>query len=402
MPANAPRVLIVVNVEWFFLSHRVPIALGLQRAGLDVEVAASVEHGRDTEIEAHGLRFTRLDLNRASMNPLRELASIWGLYRLYRSKRPDVVHHVAVKPVLYGSLAARLAGVPSIVNAIPGFGYLFSGSGLKQRLAIAAYWLCCRARRVHLIFQNPDDRDLFIEAGVTTRGQTTLIKGSGVDVDVFKALPEPSGTPVVLMASRLLWDKGVGDLVEASRLLKARGESCRVVLAGEPDPANPRSVPEAQLRAWQDEGLIEWWGQRRDMADVLAQASMVVLPSYYREGVPKVLLEACAAGRPIITTDIPGCREVVRHDENGLLIPPRQPEALVGAIAKLLADPARRARLGAAGRRRAVEEFSEAAVVGATLHLYRELLGARWPEGRDASVALSAGTRPARETNTIA
>jgi glycosyltransferase involved in cell wall biosynthesis len=385
---SPPRVLVVVNVEWFFLSHRLPIALGLKRAGCDVEVAAGVEQGLDGEIERQGLPFTRLALRRASMNPLHDLMLLFRLYRLYREKRPDVVHHVAIKPVLYGSLAARLARVPAIVNAVPGLGFLFSeGTGLraiKSRLAMLAYRVSCRGRHVRLIFQNPEDRDSFIAAGVTVPERTVLIRGSGVNVERFQPSPEPEsesgGPPIVLMASRMLWDKGVAELVEAGRLLRAAGgQSFRIVLAGDPDVANPRSVPAAQLEAWQAEGAIEWWGHQRDMPAVMRQAALVVFPSFYREGVPKVLLEACAAGRAIVTTDLPGCREVVKHGENGLLVPPRDVRALADAIAALLADPARRARMGRAGRVRAVEEFSEASVVDATLRLYREILGSRWP-----------------------
>jgi glycosyltransferase involved in cell wall biosynthesis len=377
-PASRPRVLIVVNVEWFFLSHRLPIALGLQRAGCDVEVAASVEQGRQGEIEAHGFRFTRLELTRGSTNPLRELVFIWSLYRLYRARQPDVVHHVAVKPVLYGSLAARLARLPAVVNAVPGLGYLFSGAGLRRGLATAAYRICCRGPRNHFIFQNPEDREALLAAGVATRGQAVLIRGSGVDIETFQPTPEPDGPPVVLMASRMLWDKGVAELIEAARLLRARGRSCRIVLAGGPDPENPRTVTTDELRAWEREGLIEWWGHQEDMVPVFQRASFVVLPSY-REGTPKVLLEACASGRAIITTDVPGCREVVRHGENGLLVPPRDANALAAAIEQLAEDPARRQRMGQAGRAMAVAHFSDTAVVEATLRLYRDLLGPRWP-----------------------
>lgn len=366
-----------MNVEWFFLSHRLPIALGLQRAGCDVEVAASVEQDRQGEIEAHGFRFTRLTLSRGSTNPLRELVIIWRLYRLYRAKRPDVVHHVAVKPVLYGSLAARFAGIPAVVNAVPGLGYLFSG-GVRRRLATAAYRICCRGPRSHFIFQNPEDRDALLAAGVATRGQTVLIRGSGVDIERFQPTPEPDGPPVVLMASRMLWDKGVAELIEAARLLRARGQSCRIVLAGGPDPENPRTVTADELRGWEREGLIEWWGHQDDMVPVFQRASFVVLPSY-REGAPKVLLEACASGRAIITTDVPGCREVVRHGENGLLVPPRDASALAIAIEELATDPERRRRMGQAGRAMAVAQFSDTAVVDATLRLYRDLLGPRWP-----------------------
>lgn len=378
-PGNRrPRVLIVVNVEWFFLSHRLPIALGLKHAGCDVEVAASVEQDRGRDIEAHGFPFTRLELTRGSTNPLLELATLWRLYRLYREKRPDIVHHVAVKPVLYGSLAARFARVPAVVNAVPGLGYLFSGHGLKRRLATLAYRVCCSSSRNHFIFQNPEDRDSLIAAGVATLDQTVLIRGSGVDIEKFRPSPEPAGPPVVLLPSRMLWDKGVAELIEAARLLRTRGRGYRIVMAGGPDPQNPRTVKPEELRAWENEGLIEWWDHQHDMASVFQRSTFVVLPSY-REGVPKALLEACASGRAIVTTDVPGCREVVRHGENGLLVPARDSRALAGAIEELASNPARRQQMGQAGRARAEAEFSEACVVEATLDLYRDILGPRWP-----------------------
>jgi glycosyltransferase involved in cell wall biosynthesis len=379
-----PRVLIVVNVEWFFLSHRLPIALGLKRAGCDVEVAASVEQDRGGDIEAHGFPFTRLALTRGSTNPLHELATIWRLYRLYREKRPDVVHHVAVKPVLYGSLAARFARLPAVVNAVSGLGYLFSGAGLRRHLATLAYRVCCLSRRNHFIFQNPEDRDGFIAAGVATPEQTVLIRGSGVDIEKFRPSPEPEGPPVVLMPARMLWDKGVAELIDAARLLRDRGRACRIILAGAPDLHNPRTVKPEELRGWEREGLIEWWDHQHDMASVFQRSTFVVLPSY-REGVPKALLEACAAGRAIVTTDVPGCREVVRHGENGLLVPARDSRALADAIDELASNPARRDLMGQAGRAMAVAQFSETAVVDATLRLYRDILGPRWPVTADTS-----------------
>jgi glycosyltransferase involved in cell wall biosynthesis len=376
--SRRPRVLIVVNVEWFFLSHRLPIALGLKRAGCEVEVAASVEQDRGRDIEAHGFPFTELALSRGSTNPLRELLIIWKLYRLYREKRPDVVHHVAVKPVLYGSLAARLARLPAVVNAVPGLGYLFSGARLRRGLAKAAYQLCCRSRRNHFIFQNPEDRDSFLKAGVATPEQSVLIRGSGVDIEKFRPSPEPAGPPVVLMASRMLWDKGIAELIEAARVLRGRGRAYRIVLAGAPDLQNPRTVKPEELRGWENEGLIEWWDHQHDMAAVFQRSTFVVLPSY-REGVPKVLLEACASGRAIVTTDVPGCREVVRHGENGLLVPARDGRALADAIDELGSNPGRRQLMAQAGRAMAIAHFSEAAVVDATLDLYRDILGPRWP-----------------------
>lgn len=377
-----PRVLIVTNSERFFLSHRLPIARGLLRAGCEVWVAAGVERQLQEQITAEGLRFIELGLDRGSRNPARELATIRELAAVYRRVRPDVVHHVTVKPILYGSFAARLARVPHVVNAVPGLGYLFIGRRVHERAraraAVLAYRLACRGAHVRFIFQNPEDRALFLERGIAPRAQTVLIRGSGVDLRQFAPSPPPPGPPVVLLPARLLWDKGLAELVEAARRLRAEGVSFRLVLAGETDPSNPRSADEDSIRRWQSEGLLEWWGHRADMPDVLRQTSIVALPSY-REGLPKALLEAGAAGLPSVTADVPGCREVVQHEVNGLLVPPRDARALAAALRRLLQDAPLRAALGARARQVVVEHFSEQRVVHDTLALYRTLLEPRWP-----------------------
>jgi glycosyltransferase involved in cell wall biosynthesis len=236
-----------------------------------------------------------------------------------------------------------------------------------------------RHQRARTIFQNPDDRRCFVDAGLLRPDQTALIRGSGVDCATFHPAAEPDGEPVVLLASRLLWDKGIAEFVEAARRLRERGGSARFVLAGRPDPGNPTAVPVAQLEAWVRAGILEWWGHRRDMPDVLRRATIVVLPSFYPEGVPKVLLEAAASGRAIITTDTPGCREIVRHRVNGLLVPPRDATAVTRAIEELLGDSGLRRELGQAGRRIAVTEFAEELIVHQTLDVYRTLLGGRRP-----------------------
>lgn len=386
--ARRPRVLIVTNSERFFLSHRLPIARGLLRAGCDVWVAAGVERQQQARITAEGLTFIELGLDRGSRNPARELATMRELASVYRRLRPDVVHHVTVKPILYGSFAARVARVPHVVNAVPGLGYLFIGKRLHERAraqaAVLAYRLACRGPRVRFIFQNPEDRALFVGRGIAADAQTVLIRGSGVDLRLFTPAPPPPGPPVVLLPSRLLWDKGLAELVDAARSLRAEGVPFRLVLAGETDPSNPRSADDDTIRGWQTEGLLEWWGHRADMPDVMRQSSIVALPSY-REGLPKALLEAGAAGLPSVTTDVPGCREVVQHEVNGLLVPPHDAPALAAALRRLLQDAPLRAALGARAREVVVEQFSEQRVVGETLALYRTLLAPRWPAfGQDA------------------
>jgi glycosyltransferase involved in cell wall biosynthesis len=291
------------------------------------------------------------------------------------------VHQVTVKPVLYGSLAARAMGVPAVVNAISGLGYVFTGDergrGLR-RVVHGVYAAALRNPRSRTIFQNPDDRRLFVSNRLVRGEQTVLIRGSGVDCSLFAPTPEPAGTPVVMLPARMLWDKGVGPFVEAARILRTRGARARFVLVGASDAGNPTAVPEAQLRAWAAEGVVEWWGPRDAMHHTLAEASIAVLPSR-REGLPKVLLESAACARPMVATDVPGCREVVRPGENGLLVPVDDGPALAEAIGALLDSPELRARYGAAARAMAVAEFAEEVVVGRTMELYRELLGSRWP-----------------------
>jgi glycosyltransferase involved in cell wall biosynthesis len=378
-----PRILIVVNAEWYFWSHRLSLAQALQRRGCEVIVAAAVERGHRAAIEAQGFRFIPLRLQRRSIAPWQELASLLELFRLYRGVGPNLVHHVTIKPVLYGSLAAKAAGVPAVINTIPGLGYVFLQSDwrrwlLRQSVSLV-YRLALTGRQVRVILQNPDDLSIFVSHKLVSAERVVIIRGSGVDVSRFLPAPEPPGPPIILLASRLLWDKGVGELVEAARCLKQAGWSCRVVLVGIPDDENPNSIPNETLQHWQAEGVIEWWGLRDDMPEVLKAVSIVALPSYYREGVPMILLEAAASGRPIITTDMPGCREVVRPGENGLLVPPRDAKALYTALCALLQDPALRTRMGARSREIAVAEFSEEHVLKQTLAVYQELLGEQWP-----------------------
>ncbi len=306
------------------------------------------------------------------------------LIRIYRRVRPDLVHQVAMKPVLYSSLAAALTGVPAIVNALAGMGYVFTSSSVKARLLRplikkAFRWLLDRAN-ARLILQNPDDVAVMV-AGTVAAERIALIRGSGVDTKTFAPAPapepEPEGTCLVAMVSRMLWDKGVGELVDAARILKERKIPIDVVLFGSPDPENPASIPERQLRAWDASGEIGWWGERSDIAGIWAGSHIAVLPSYYGEGVPKSLLEAAACGRPLVATDVSGCREVVRPGETGLLVPPHDPKSLADALERLATDPELRRRMGSAARELVERELSQEVVVEQTMALYRELL----PEG---------------------
>lgn len=367
------RLLYLVTEDWYFCSHRLPLAIAARSAGYEVSVATRVtDHG--PAIREAGLELIPLRLSRGSQNPLRELASIAQITALYRRTKPHLVHHVAVKPVLYGSIAARVAGVPSVVNALAGLGYLFSSRDLKARMlrpfVQTAYRALLNRPNACLILQNPDDLSLLQAHGIADPTRTVMIRGSGVDLAKFASTPEPPGVPLVVLPARLLRDKGIVEFVDAARRLRDQGAMARFALVGEPDPGNPASVPRELLTQWVAEGVVEWWGWREDMAAVLRDCHVVCLPSY-REGLPKALIEAAAAARPIVTCDVPGCREVVSEGDNGLLVPARDSQSLAEALGRLLADPDLRRRMGARGRARAEAEFSLDSVIERTLALYR-------------------------------
>lgn len=376
---SAPHLMFVVNTDWFFLSHRLPIALEALRRGFRVSVA-SPDTGASSQIRGYGIAFHHIPMSRAGMNPLREAETVCRLANLYRARKPDLVHHVTLKPVLYGTMAARLTGVPAVVNAVSGLGYLYAeGGALHQRLLTALLRVVLRHSNSQFIFQNPDDAAFFLNNGIASVPDATLIRGSGVNLNRFTASLEPDLRPVVaVLPTRMLWSKGVGVFAEAARLLRRMGEAnVRLVLVGQADPENPDGLCKEQLEEIAGQGAVEWWGFQEDMPSVLKGAHIVVFPSHYGEGVPKVLIEAAAAGRPIITTNTPGCREVVEHGKNGLLVPARDPVALSEAIRTLAGDAQMRARMGRHGRGRAEEEFGVRQVTRKTLAVYDALLPAR-------------------------
>lgn len=370
------KILFFVTEDWYFCSHRLPLAKAAKHAGYDVAVVTRVrEHGE--RIESCGIRLIPLELSRRGKNPWKEWRSFRTLCAIYWREKPDLVHHVALKPILYGTLAALLCGIPRVVNALAGLGYLFASAdrraALMRPFAKLAFRALLSRRGGRVILQNPDDYRLLVTAASLRPDTAVLIKGSGVDLEQFRARPESGRVPLVLLASRMLWDKGVGEFVTAAQRLGEEGINARFVLVGDGDEENPAVVPAAQLESWNRSGSIEWWGKRENMPEILAGAHIVCLPSY-REGLPKVLLEAAAAGKPIVTTDTPGCREVVRHGENGLLVPPRDAEALARALKTLIADEKLRERMGRRGREIAEAEFGIEKVVTETLAVYRSLL----------------------------
>lgn len=344
-----------------------------------VEVHAATAPGAHVEsLIREGFVFHPVRFQRSGLNPFRDLITVLDLYSLYRRIRPDAVHHVTLKPICYGTLAARLAGVPAVVNAVTGLGYVFIGEETKRRVLRMIGHLMFRislwGRQVRTVFQNPDDQSYFVSRGLVKLSSSTVIRGAGIDLSRFPPVSESAGTPVVLVATRLLWDKGIGELVEAAKILKGRRIEVRVQLAGQTDPANPACIPEQVIHQWVQEGLIEWLGYRDDMPGLHAASHIACLPSY-REGLPLALLEGAATGRPVVTTDVPGCRETVVHGETGLLVPPRDPLALADALAMLAADASLRRCMGLAGRRLVEEKFSINRVAEETFEVYASLLG---------------------------
>ncbi|MCG5534265.1 glycosyltransferase family 4 protein [Halorhodospira sp. 9621] len=376
---SPPRVLIVVNNPSFFLSHRLPIALAARDAGWDVHVATAPEPADAVDrIEEQTLQHHPIPLSRSGTQPLEELKTLRALYHLYRELRLDLLHHVTIKPVVYGGLVARVAGCPAVVSAISGLGYVFAGESLRHRalqaVATRLYRAALRHPKSRVIFQNAYDRRTLEDLGITDPARAVMIRGSGVRLDQFSISPEPEGTPVVLLPARMLRDKGVVEFAEAARALKSREIDARFVLAGDLDPGNPAALERDTLDNWVADGIVEWWGHCTDMPTTLKQCHLVVLPSFYGEGLPKALIEAAASGRAIVTTDHPGCRDAVADGDNGLLVPPRDSDALADAIHALLEDPERRRAMGHRGRERAEAEFSVDEVVRQHLEVYEALL----------------------------
>lgn len=375
------RVVLFANTDWYLYNFRRSLALALRDAGYDL-LLISPRGPYGEKLRALGLRWEPVPMDRRSLNPLREARLLAWLVSLFRRERPALVHGFTIKCAVYGSLAARLAGVPARVNAVAGMGYVFTSNDTKARVLRPLVRTLLRAAldggNARLVLQNPDDVALFEAARLVDRERVRLIPGSGVDCSRFVARDShriPERPLRVLLAARLLWDKGISEYIEAARRLHDEGRAIEFLLAGDPDPGNPAAVPEATVREWVADGTVEWLGHVDDMPALFASVDMVVLPSY-REGLPKGLIEAAACALPLVTTDVPGCRQVVTDGVDGLLVPARDADALARAIARLQDDPELATRLGQAARAKALAEFDEKIVIERTLAVYRELLPA--------------------------
>ena len=371
---NPKKLFLVVNVDWFFLSHRLPIALEAKERGYEVTIFAIEEGGHGDEIRQHGFRFIPLPTSRSGTNIFQELNVLWFLYKIYKKEKPDIIHHVAVKPVTYGSVAAKLAKIPKVVNALSGLGFLFINADQNKfihRLVNGVFRYGFKNPNLKFILQNRDDYKLIQQLDVLDKQQIFIIKGSGVDLATFPFTEMVNGEELkVVLPARMLWDKGVGEFVEAAKILKKKySNSVHFILAGGIDMGNKAGIPETQLVEWHEGGNVQWIGYQKDMVTIFQASDIVVLPSY-REGLPKSLIEACAIGRPIVTTDVPGCREVVEDGLNGYLVENKNIEDLAAKIELLINDKDLRTRMGTFAREKAEKEFSLDNVLEQTFKIY--------------------------------
>jgi glycosyltransferase involved in cell wall biosynthesis len=372
-----PKIVSFSNTAWYLSNYRLPIDRILRDRGWEIVMASPDDRFRP-KIEAAGFRWREIRMSRSGINPFEEIATVRQVAAILREEKPDILHTFTMKGNVNGSLGARLAGVRNVVNSIAGLGFVYSSDAPLARALRAPAGLLYRAAlsRGRVIFQNGEDLDIFVRQGMVAHERAALIRSSGVDVQEFQPSPRPADGPVrVLYAARLLWTKGLGELVQAAEELRRRGVEIELLVAGEPDPGNPASIPAAQLEAWQQAGLVRCLGFQSDMAGLMATCHIICFPSKHKEGTPRFLVEAAAAGLPIVTTRNRGCVEVVRDGVNGILVPVGAVAELADALQRLAGDQELRERMGAEGRRIAEEEFSVDQVADRTEAVYRELLG---------------------------
>lgn len=374
------RLLFLVTEDWFFVLHRLPLARAAMRAGYEVIVATRVGECQE-QIEREGIKLIPMGWKRGSRSPIDGIRALWKVASIYRDYQPNVIHHVSIKPVFIGTLASILmpsAGAAAIINNFTGMGTLFISTRRSDRilrwLVVEGLRILFRMKRVHQLVENEDDKRLLLDEMGLKESNVSVIHSVGVDMYRYAPSIEDDGVPIVALASRLIWDKGIGELVEAARILRARGLKFRLALVGAPDTENHSAIPEATLRAWAEEGVVELWGFRNDIEAVWRSIHIAVLPSY-REGSPRALIEAAASGRPVVATDVPGCRDVVKHGETGLLVPSGDVRALADALDVLIRDADLRRCMGVKGRKYVEAMFGEDVVIKETFKLYNSVLG---------------------------
>ncbi len=379
MRATRQKVLFFANTDWYLYNFRLGLAKYLAERGMDV-VMVSPPGPYGEKLEAEGFKWILVPMERRSLHPIMELKFLWRLACIYRKLKPDLVHHFTIKCVVYGGMAAHFARTRNVVASVTGLGYVFIGKDLLAKFLrpIVRLFLkvAMNGSNRRLILQNPDDRELFLSAELVSDKYIRVIAGSGVNTKKFNpknAIKQNPAEPVkVVFAARLLWDKGISEFVEAAKLLHDEGVNAEFIIVGDSDAGNPASVPEETLKLWRNIPSIKLLGHLSNMAALLDTTDIMVLPSY-REGLPRGLIEAAAAGIPIITTDAPGCREVVDDGLNGYLVPVRDSISLADAMRKLITNPELATQMGSAGRAKAIAEFDEQIVFEKTLRVYHEI-----------------------------
>jgi len=370
------KLFIVVSEDWSFLLHRISLALSAIEAGYDVTLLTKVSKFEE-KIKEKGINVININFSRSSKSPLADLFNVIKLICIFKKEKPDVIHNVAVKTILIGSIAALFNKKTVVVNAFTGLGYVFSSNQFQARLIRLfikpVFKLVMRRRNYWTIFQNLDDMNLFNQQGLIVSKRSALIRGSGVDTNEYLQTIDKNTTPVVMLVSRMLWSKGIGEFVEAARRAYEQNMEAKFVLVGDIDPDNPMSIPISTLNKWTSEGYVTWQGHSDNMPETLSSASIVCLPSY-REGLPKSLLEAAALGRPLIATDVPGCREIVKNGENGILVKLKDVDSLYNAIKMLTENDEMRRAMGQKSRLLVETELSAEIINAQTIKLYKTAL----------------------------
>ncbi len=367
------KLLFIINVDWFFVSHRLPIAVAALKEGYEVHIACGLTDKKEY-LESLGLIVHPLNLSRGSTGIVQEFKSFRDIISVLKEVKPDIVHLITIKPVLYGGIASRVLGVKNRVFAISGMGYVFTSESTRTSLLrffiTQLYKIALGGKRSKVIVQNTDDRDILTRFNVIEESQEILIRGSGVSLVTHTYEKEPDGVPVVVMASRLLKDKGVIEFIEAANILQKRGILAKFKLYGDIDVHNPASLKQDEVNEIKKKGIVEVLGYTDDIAEVFLASNIVILPSY-REGLPKVLIEAAACGRAVITTDVPGCRDAIEEKKTGLLVKAKDSHSLAEGIEKLVEDKTLRKKMGKAGRELAEKEFDIEKVINTHLDIYQ-------------------------------
>ncbi len=370
------KIVFLVSEDWYFCSHRLNLAIEAINSGFSVYLLANINNERKL-IEKCGIKIIPLKyLKRSRINIFGEFISLLEIYIKINKIKPNILHSVALKPVIYGSLSTLFSNNVKNINALGGLGFIFSSGTFKARIlrpiVLNLLKFICNRKNNILILQNLDDYKFVYNKLKINQKNISLIKGAGVDCNKFKERKNNNKIPIILLASRMIWDKGIKEFYNAAKLIKKKGIKAKFILVGKPDQENPNSISLKQLNIWNNSGIIEWWGYRSDMVEVFKDVDIVVLPTFYGEGIPKVLIEGMACSKPIVATDMPGCRDLVIDGSNGILVKPKDFFDLAKALEKLILDPGLCKKMGAKGRALAVENYCQEKIFSKIINLYSD------------------------------